>query len=340
MAMALINTFLRELMKRPLVKSQRLARIAISQNYWYHYFQEYYKKYRIDSFPNLGSTMYGIYVGIADPETIPKSPPDPNFDNNDWDFVNGIAPARAIIDSWVEKPIYVQHYPDVGWATHVDPGWEIYQQGGTMLYYALNGNGDMVGTYWAPDELQGLLNWLDESQVPTGVIGTYQGVPITFYLQKSNLDHVYEATVCGHTKRFDNWRLQDCRDFIAEELTAPKDTTLTLTIPDKILPRIPFTVTGTLTRVVCTNNYADKTNQPFSGQTIELTYDGTSAGSAMTDSDGNYTASIKIDKLGTFTLTASYAGNNQYNASQATATVQTGPSRQPIRDLLNKWRQA
>ncbi|GAJ18900.1 unnamed protein product, partial [marine sediment metagenome] len=37
----------------------------ISEDYWNHYFVEYYKGYRIDRFSTLGPNMHGIYVGTA-----------------------------------------------------------------------------------------------------------------------------------------------------------------------------------------------------------------------------------------------------------------------------------
>ncbi|GAH91326.1 unnamed protein product, partial [marine sediment metagenome] len=114
----------RRIRARPIPTMIRRVRIAVSENYWDHYFEQYYRGYRIDLFPGPGG-LYGIYMGPEDPETIPKSPPDPNFDYNDWAFYGTLEAARGAIDSWVEEPIFVQHHPNVTWETHVDPGWDI-----------------------------------------------------------------------------------------------------------------------------------------------------------------------------------------------------------------------
>ncbi|GAI66911.1 unnamed protein product, partial [marine sediment metagenome] len=177
--MSFPEAMIRRVRARPLLKSIRQVRIAVGADYWYHYFREYYKDYRIDYFPGPGG-LYGIYVGSVDPETIPKEPPDPNFDYNDWTFYGSLASARGGIDNWVINPVYVQHYPDVTWATHVDPGWDIYQEpAGAMRYYALDkATGNQVGAHWPSDNLQGLLDWLGETQVPTGQIDSHQGISI------------------------------------------------------------------------------------------------------------------------------------------------------------------
>lgn len=217
------EAMIRRVRDGPLLKSIRQVRIAVSEDYWYHYFVEYYKGYRIDRFSTLGPNMHGIYVGTADPETIPKAPPDPNFDYADWVFYDGLQYARAGIDNWVIDPIYVQHYPNVTWATHVDPGWDIYQEpAGGMRYYALDkATGNQVGTWWTSDNLQGLLDWIDETQVPTGEVASHEGIPIRFILGAELLSHYYEATVKGEVGQFDNWRLQDCKTWIEEELAKP-----------------------------------------------------------------------------------------------------------------------
>lgn len=216
------EAMIKRLRARPLLKSIRQVRIAISEDYWYHYFEEYYRGYRIDLFPGPGD-LYGIYIGTADPETIPKEPPDPNFDYSDWDFFDTLEHARGRIDTWLEDPIFVQHYPNVTWETHVDPGWDIYQEGGgAARYYAIaKATGNQVGAYWPSDNLQGLLNWLDETQVPTGEVGAHNGIPIYFTVKEELLDHYYEATVKKEVGQFDNWRLQDCKTWIEEELARP-----------------------------------------------------------------------------------------------------------------------
>ena len=323
---------IRRLRDRPLLKSIRQARIAVSEDYWYHYFVKYYRGYRIDRFSTLGPNMHGIYVGTADPETIPKAPPDPNFDYADWKFYDGLEYAEGAIDSWVEDPIFAQHYPNVTWETHVDPGWDIYQEGGgTMRYYALDkATGSQVGTYWPSDNLQGLLDWLGETQVPTGQIDSHQGIPITFYLEKTvspypTLYHVYEATVATHTKRFDNWRLEDCKAWIETELTKPKKTKLTISAPEKAFPMVSFTISGVLKY----EYYGEAGWEwlPLSGMTIKPSYNGISLGSATTGSDGSYTKSVMIEETGTFTLEASYEGTSGYTASVAETSVGVGVER-------------
>jgi len=220
--MSLSEVLTRRIRARPIPTMIRRVRIAVSEDYWDHYFEEYYRGYRIDLFPGPGG-LYGIYMGPDDPETIPKTPPDPNFDYNDWKFYGTIEAARGAIDSWVLEPIFVQHYPNVTWETHVDPGWDIYQEGGgAMRYYALDkATGDQVGAYWLSTDLQGLLDWIDETQVPTGEVDTHEGIPIRFILGEELLSHYYEATVRGEIGQFDNWRLQDCKTWIEEELAKP-----------------------------------------------------------------------------------------------------------------------
>lgn len=211
----------RRIRARPIPTMIRRFRIAISEDYWNHYYVETYRGYRIDWFPE--PYVYGVYIGPLDPETIPYEPPDPNFDDNDWRFYATLKAAEGGIDSWVEEPIFIQHYPNVTWETHVDPGWDVYQEGGgAARYYALDkATGEQVGTYWPSDNLQGLLDWLDETQVPTGEVDSHEGVPIYFILETEFLDHFYEASVKGEVGQFDNWRLQDCKTWIEEELAKP-----------------------------------------------------------------------------------------------------------------------
>jgi len=213
------EAIIRRVRARPLIKSIRQVRIAASENYWDHYYVETYRGYRIDEFRTIG--IYGIYVGEG--EDGPHQPPDPTFDDNDWTFYGTVKQAEGAIDSWLEEPILVQRYPNVTWETHVDPGWDIYQEGGgTMRYYALDkATGNQVGTYWPSDNLQGLLDWMDETQVPTGEVASHEGIPIRFILGAELLSHYYEATVKGKVGQFDNWRLQDCKTWIEEELVKP-----------------------------------------------------------------------------------------------------------------------
>lgn len=331
-------SLIRRLKSRFLPTMIRRARIAVSEDYWYHYYVEYYKGYRIDRFSTI--YLYGIYVGTADPETIPKSPPDPNFDYNDWVYYSELHQARAGIDNWVMNPIYVQPYPDVTWATHVDPGWEIYQEpAGVMRYFALDkATGDQVGTYWMPEDLQEFLDWLCETQVPAGQIDSLQGIPITFYPEKTvspypTLYHVYEATVAAHTKRFDNWRLEDCKAWIEIELTKPKETNLTISAPEKAYPITSFTISGVLKY----EYYGEAGWEwlPLSGMAIKLSYNGISLGSATTGSDGSYSKSVTIEETGTFTLEAYFEGTSGYVASIAKTSVGVGVER-PTREIIPK----
>ena len=77
-------------------------------------------------------------------------------------------------------------------------------------------------------------------------------------------------------------------------------TTLSIVAPDQITQGDTFTIQGQLTR--------NDTGAAISGATISVGYDGSSLGSVVTDMVGVYTIPAAIPNVGTFTLTANFAG--------------------------------
>ena len=59
-------------------------------------------------------------------------------------------------------------------------------------------------------------------------------------------------------------------------------------------------------------------------RTINLSYNGISLGSVQTDGDGYYSLSVMIPTSGTYTLTASYAGEVGLGPSSATMRLAVG----------------
>ena len=309
------ETMMRRLRARPLLKSIRQVRIAASGDYWDHYYQETYKGYRIDYFPN--PNVYGIYVGTADPETIPKAPPDPDFDTNDWNFYGDIKSAEGAIDTWVAEPLFVQLYPNVTWETHVDPGWDIFQEGGgAMRYYAIDkATGKMIGTYWPSDNLQGLLDWIDENFVPTGVVVTYKEIPIEFYLEGWGWYYVYYANVEGHGKRFDDWRLGDCKAWI------DKETTIYATLTDLTSPLQgaefdageSFTIGGYLLK--------EETGEGQYDRIVDVLLNGVKITGERTDETGYFSRFYTIEEPGSHVIGASFEGSRYLAPSEDSVEI-------------------
>lgn len=70
------------------------------------------------------------------------------------------------------------------------------------------------------------------------------------------------------------------------------------------------------------NNGGTWTNMP--SQTIALTYDGTSIGSVITDSNGNFSKSFSIGASGTYTVKATFTGSVSLAEAEASGGVLVG----------------
>jgi len=92
-------------------------------------------------------------------------------------------------------------------------------------------------------------------------------------------------------------------------------TMLTCVCPDAATEKSPFPITGKLTFREGGVDYG------LEGRPIALKYDGTSIGTVTTGTGGNYSTSIIIPTFGTYTITASYAGESGMTAAAATAGV-------------------
>jgi len=105
-------------------------------------------------------------------------------------------------------------------------------------------------------------------------------------------------------------------------------TTLTITAPSEVVQGIAFGISGYLTR--------NDTGAGIPNATVTLSYNGTLLGSDTTSIDGHYllTGSVMYD-LGTFTLTAYFAGSTGLGASSAFKGIRLGePSLLPLLALL------
>ncbi len=83
-------------------------------------------------------------------------------------------------------------------------------------------------------------------------------------------------------------------------LTSEVATVLTLTAPENVVQGQPFRMSGELRR-------ADN-NTLLSGETISAVYNGTALGSDVTQ-NGTYNIDGVINDMGTYTITASFAGS-------------------------------
>lgn len=83
-------------------------------------------------------------------------------------------------------------------------------------------------------------------------------------------------------------------------------TALTIIAPASIVQGQPFIIEGVLRRT--------DTNAPLEGENISLSYNGVNLGTTLTRSiEGSikYQAQVQIDEVGSFTLTASFAGSTR-----------------------------
>jgi len=191
----------------------------------------------------------GVY-GVTDPSC------------NELDvYQTSLAGARRLIDDQLDQPVFVQYYPPES-PTHLENEWgcriEIrrdsygrYAAFSEFHETSSNPTGK-ISAWWPSDNLAGLLKWIDETYIPEGIIPYKYGHPETlmyFYHEKYGLHHVYEATVGGHTKRFDAWRYQACYDWIDTELEPEpepaKGSITTYTAPASALPGETVAVTAT-----------------------------------------------------------------------------------------------
>lgn len=98
-------------------------------------------------------------------------------------------------------------------------------------------------------------------------------------------------------------------------------TTLTLTINEaEVVEQTPFTVSGFLTYT------RGATQVPLPGRLITLSIAGSppqTGTTATTATDGSYSASLTITIAGTYTITASYAGETGLASASVEAPVST-----------------
>jgi len=109
------------------------------------------------------------------------------------------------------------------------------------------------------------------------------------------------------------YTVQGCRnyiDLVLGPVTTPLPTTLTLTAPTSAAEKVPFTVSGQLTYREGGVDYG------LGGRTIILT-GADAAKIVITGSGGAYSASLTISQIGTYTITASYAGETGLSAADA-----------------------
>ena len=98
------------------------------------------------------------------------------------------------------------------------------------------------------------------------------------------------------------------------ELDVP--TNLTIIAPDSVTQGENFNIVGLLLR-------ADP-SAPIPGAMIRISYNGVTLGNVFADDLGRYLLATSIDTLGTFVLTASYAGGSGYTASEARTGLSVG----------------
>ena len=105
--------------------------------------------------------------------------------------------------------IHIERYPPSG--AHV-VGFDIYKDPTKAESFCI----DLNGTINHPS-LESLKEYID-SLIPEGLALVYKDINIYYYHQRQGLNHFYEAKAGNHTRRFDNWRLNDCLAWIDKQL--------------------------------------------------------------------------------------------------------------------------
>jgi hypothetical protein len=80
-------------------------------------------------------------------------------------------------------------------------------------------------------------------------------------------------------------------------------TRISISAPSSVAPGQTFTISGKLEYKSSPGAWSG-----LAGRTVSLYYDSTKIADVTTGSDGSYSASVSIPTIGTYTLTASYAG--------------------------------
>jgi len=93
-------------------------------------------------------------------------------------------------------------------------------------------------------------------------------------------------------------------------------TRISITAPDKVGVKVPFTVSGKLEYESASGTYS-----PLAGKTVSIYYDTTKLADVTTGSDGSFSASVSIGTTGTFTLKAVYAGEGLFLPSLGTISI-------------------
>lgn len=80
-------------------------------------------------------------------------------------------------------------------------------------------------------------------------------------------------------------------------------TRISISAPDSVVAGQPFTVSGKLEYQSSSTSWS-----PLANRTVSIFYDSNKLADVTTDSGGNYSASVRINTPGTYTLSAVYAG--------------------------------
>lgn len=109
------------------------------------------------------------------------------------------------------------------------------------------------------------------------------------------------------------------------------ESALTISAPDTVLPREPFTTLGGLTRT--------DTGEGINDRTINVFYNDIPLGSTTTGADGSYAIDCVIPESGTYTLKAVFPSTAVYSPQVATQEIGVGvllPVRERVRNFIGR----
>lgn len=109
------------------------------------------------------------------------------------------------------------------------------------------------------------------------------------------------------------------------------ESALTISAPDTVLPREPFTTSGGLTRT--------DTGEGINDRTINVFYNDIPLGSTTTGADGSYAIDCVIPESGTYTLKAVFPSTAVYSPQVATQEIGVGvllPARERVRNFIGR----
>jgi len=182
----------------------------------------------------------------------------------------------------------------------------------------------ITGYYWTQKAVK--------KRICTGQGGTWDGVSCTFEPEPEphwephstyrGIDiQVWMPDGTPFTAYFDGkWHtaayLSTLKAAIDDFLDVGIPTTLTLSAPSRVGVDEKFNVSGIL--------YKTESGVPVPGQPINLSYNGTSLGTATTGVDGDYLKQTSISTEGVHTLKAEFPGAADYAASSRTTRMGVG----------------